>query len=760
MSSDHKATVQRELDTVHLQLDYFMSSQFAGVAVAIQQGLYTGQGLDVRLLPECPPGLEPQAVLAVQAQHPADLCVGTIEQNVLAPYCASDEGKQGASVVAVGAMLGRSPLCLAALPVAGVEGIRAPDGRRTIVGAHEDTVELLQRLMPEADVRNVPRECKLAQLRDGTIDAVQVYDVAETITLERELRSAQQDGNSTLRVVSFDDLSTEEGGVQLGYAQVVFAQRDVVENQQRDVMARFMAATFEGWRRAIADPACAAQDVLALQPSGIDHFLSTPDFVCESVRRCCAYVKRTRAGDKLGVIDPGQWARANDWLAPSGDDTRARLDTTLWAVDQRLMLGSRLAQAMQSTTRATAADATAKLGRRPHLCVVMIGDVPLGAGHEDAQMRLELLGIPDSSWFDKGAAGESLGIDVTELFLPSDSTTTESAIAQLKEMQHRGTVDGIQIMWPFPSHIDPVAVISAVGADVDADGALWRGQMELAGSYGAAVRGRELLRNAPVTAAAVLHLLDYHNVEIAGRRVHIIGRSKLCGSPLAFMFGVRGGLVTMSHSQTPLEQLEAACREADIVIPCVGQPSIIPSGAWIKPGAVVVNVGTTFIDGQLVPDIPELSQLQHAALVASCPNGVGPLSVAVLMESVAKNALGRTPKPIGAVDATPLLSESELAAWLEAAGGSGGAWAQRAAADGVPPALTREYHVANYPAAIDFVARAAELAEKANHHPNIQIRHSCTAGVDVTAEFFTYAVRGITEFDTQAAEALDHCYGH
>jgi hypothetical protein len=180
------------LDTVYLQLDYFMSAQFAGVAVALQHGLYTAAALDVRLLPECYPGLEPQAVLAAQAQHPGALCVGTIEQNVLAPYAASEEGKAGAKVVAVGAMFGRSPLCLAALPAPGAHGVRAPNGRRTIVGAHEDTVELLQRLMPDADVRNVSRGEKLAQLRNGSIDAVQVYDGAETITLGRELCSIQE----------------------------------------------------------------------------------------------------------------------------------------------------------------------------------------------------------------------------------------------------------------------------------------------------------------------------------------------------------------------------------------------------------------------------------------------------------------------------------------------------------------------------------------------------------------------------------------
>ena len=117
MSSTNNKQVKDDKDEavtdVLLQLDYYMSAQFAGVAVAMAHGLYADAKLNVRLSPECPPGEEPQAVLAQQAAAPEALVVGTIEQNVLAPYAAAHGPDK---VTAVAAMFGASPLCLAALP--------------------------------------------------------------------------------------------------------------------------------------------------------------------------------------------------------------------------------------------------------------------------------------------------------------------------------------------------------------------------------------------------------------------------------------------------------------------------------------------------------------------------------------------------------------------------------------------------------------------------------------------------------------------
>jgi len=801
---------------IQLQLDYFMSAQFAGVAVALKSGLYAQANLDVTILPECPPGQEPQFVLAAQAASPAALCVGTIEQNVLAPFAAAHGGGVKSKVTAVGAMFGRSPLCLAALPDPSdpsntAIGAAAP-GKKLTIGAHEDTVELLQRLLPGATVLNVPREAKLAQLRDGTLDAVQVYDCMETLTLQRELDASEAKG--TLRVAAFEDLASETTSefeadkgmeVSLGYAQVVFAPSEsLADPLKARAMVRFMAATFEGWRVAICDPQRACEAVLSLQPDGVDHFESTAEFVLEAVKRCCAYVKRTGAGGMLGVIDPARWRKANAWLlppaspnwllgllvspSPQEEDPNWKesfpvLDEKLWQPDPRLMLGSRLAATMLAETKKLSAASKLKHGgRSPRLCVITVGDEPLGGEHVDAKRRLELLGIEGASWFDKTSSGAAVGIDVEELAFPKD-ITTEQLTAALHQVCER--VDGVQLLWPLPLHVDAVAVYSSIPVQVDVDGAHWLSQMELAGGQRAVTRpgGRELLKNAPVTASAVLKLLDHYEEEVAGKRVFVVGRSKLCGSPLAFMFSARGGLVTTAHSQTDPEQLKSACLAADIVVPCVGKPGLI-QGDWLKPGAVVVNVGTTFVEsfssvpsaatadggggsepggGVLLPDIPfSLSDMPQVKRVASCPNGVGPLSAAVLFQQTARAALARAPIPAGATSDTQALSEDQCAQWVK----ENPLWhkAARVLSNGDDcaqvqiPSLKRAYHFDTYPSAATFVAAVARASEEVNHHPNLSVVHSCTEGADVGVELFTYSVKAVTSFDTAAAAMLDKIF--
>ena len=220
-----------ELD-VQVQLDYYMSAQFAGVACALEHGLYRKAGLDVTILPDCEPGKEPQHVLAAQSANPKSLCVGSIEQNVLVPYTAENGADK---LVTVGAMFGRSPLSLAALPEAGLGGA---DKKATLtVGAHEDTVALLQRLMPDATVRNVPREAKLAMLKDGSLDAVQIYDCTESVTLRQE----QRVGDGPLRVTSFEELGT--GEATLGYAQVLFTTTEALAEAKPPTLSLTLSLT-------------------------------------------------------------------------------------------------------------------------------------------------------------------------------------------------------------------------------------------------------------------------------------------------------------------------------------------------------------------------------------------------------------------------------------------------------------------------------------------------------------------------------------
>lgn len=193
------------LRRVRFQPDYFMSPQFAGVAVALRSGGYARRGLDVEVLPVGAAG-ESAAEISIVGSDAGDaLIVGSTEQNILIPA-----QRAGAPVQAVAAMFGASPLALAALPG------RTPWLGNTLlrVGVHDDTVDLLRRLLPHADVIGVDREAKMGQLAAGDLDAIQVYDVMETIKLERDF-------GAPASLLPLEGV----GGSRLGYAQVAKAQR-------------------------------------------------------------------------------------------------------------------------------------------------------------------------------------------------------------------------------------------------------------------------------------------------------------------------------------------------------------------------------------------------------------------------------------------------------------------------------------------------------------------------------------------------------
>lgn len=293
---------------VVLQLDYFMCSQFAGVALGLRNGLYKKAGVDLHWLPPCTPGDEAKIVSeSFRKDRGQTLWVGTMEQNTLLPAIA-----MGHQVKAVSAMFNKSPLCLAGLPNANLSA-RLANGESLRVGAHVDTVDLMQRIMPKAAVVELPRVSKLESLRDGSIDAVQAYDVMETLRLQHELGAAPE-------IVRLEDCAP---GVALGYGQVIFAPSQALEDSaHRQLLRDFITCTFLGWRQACRDPAAAAEAVMELQDEKIDHWVHSKDFTERSVKSCCEYVQPS---GQPGVIDEARWRQAEEWLMK-----RDTLDASIW----------------------------------------------------------------------------------------------------------------------------------------------------------------------------------------------------------------------------------------------------------------------------------------------------------------------------------------------------------------------------------------------------------------------------------------------
>mmetsp|Transcript_81353 Transcript_81353/g.213577 ORF Transcript_81353/g.213577 Transcript_81353/m.213577 type:complete len:624 (-) Transcript_81353:30-1901(-) len=605
------------LRQVSFQLDYYMSSQFAGVAMAMRKGLYSKAGIDLRLLPNCPPGDEAKVVSdGFQQDKGKSLWAGCMEQNTLLPAIGT-----GCSVKAVAAMFGRSPLCLAGMPGSDLRA-RAAKKDRLRIAAHVDTVDLLQRILPYAEVIGMPREDKMALLKSGQVDAVQAYDVMETLKIAH-------DTNGSAEILPLEGAAFLD--VSLGYGQVIFApSQALLDEAHRAALKDFVRATFQGWNQAIRDPQGASRILLDMQED-VDHWVKEQSFVEASVRLCSDYVKRTKRCGELGMIDKERWAKATTWLSTSAPGES--LDASVWCVDDRHVDAHPVAEAVRKEAAQHAADALAIHGTPPKLVVLTVGSDALGSTHKDGLRRLEVMGIADQSWFSKTAAGAVLGIEVREINLPASATTDQL----LQEIEKHRDADGIQLMWPLPPTVDPIAALEAIPASQDVDG-------HMAGLYqldGGEAAGAESTLGAlsegpsPATCDGILRILAFHRVKISGAKVCIIGRSWLFGQPLARLLRWHGASVEVAHTGNSPEEIKAMCLRATVVIPAAGRPGFV-RGDWIAPGASVVNVGTTFTDDDILPDIADLDEFPHAGLVVRT---IGPIAVAMLMRSVALKAL-------------------------------------------------------------------------------------------------------------------------
>jgi methylenetetrahydrofolate dehydrogenase (NADP+)/methenyltetrahydrofolate cyclohydrolase len=217
-----------------------------------------------------------------------------------------------------------------------------------------------------------------------------------------------------------------------------------------------------------------------------------------------------------------------------------------------------------------------------------------------------------------------LGIDVEVVRF--EHPTTEALVDKVDALGRDGAVDGILIETPISSDIDSRAVQDAIPGAKDVDGA---------GTFALGSLFRGAAAYVPATAAAVMALLDGYDVEISGRHAVVVGRSLVVGRPLSQLLLARDATVTVCHSRT--RDLAAMTRTADILCVAVGSPRFL-IGSMVKPGAVVIDVGTTVVDGKLVGDVDFAAVAPVAGAVSPVPGGVGPLTTIMLLENVARAA--------------------------------------------------------------------------------------------------------------------------
>jgi methylenetetrahydrofolate dehydrogenase (NADP+) / methenyltetrahydrofolate cyclohydrolase len=248
--------------------------------------------------------------------------------------------------------------------------------------------------------------------------------------------------------------------------------------------------------------------------------------------------------------------------------------------------------------------------RQPGLAVVQVGDDPASSVY----VR------------NKHNACDKAGILSIKHNL-SVETTEEALLSLVEELNEDPTVDGILVQLPLPDHIDPETVIERIHPDKDVDGFHPYNMGRLALKM-------PLLR--PCTPKGVMTLLERTGIPLEGKEAVIVGASNIVGRPMTLELLSARCTTTTCHSKTA--DLEAHVRRAEVLVVGVGIPNFIP-GEWVRDGAVVIDVGINRLeDGTLTGDVDYEGACQHASWITPVPGGVGPMTIATLLQNTLKAA--------------------------------------------------------------------------------------------------------------------------
>lgn len=272
--------------------------------------------------------------------------------------------------------------------------------------------------------------------------------------------------------------------------------------------------------------------------------------------------------------------------------------------------GKKIAQNIRENIRAQVAD----LPQKPGLAVVLVGDDPASQTYVNSKEK------------------DSLEIGFySEVHRLPENTSEAELLALVKKINQSEKIHGLLVQLPLPDHIDENKIILAIDPAKDVDcfhpvntGALFSG-----------------LPSAilPCTPAGCLELIKTTGVNLSGKKAVIIGRSNIVGKPAAMLLLSQNCTVTICHSRTA--DLSAEVRQADIVIAAVGRAGLV-TGDMLKPGAIVIDVGTNRVNGKLTGDVDFVSAEKVAGYITPVPGGVGPMTRAMLMQNTLNAFLAKS----------------------------------------------------------------------------------------------------------------------
>ncbi len=268
--------------------------------------------------------------------------------------------------------------------------------------------------------------------------------------------------------------------------------------------------------------------------------------------------------------------------------------------------GKKLSQQKRDYMKEQVIELEKKYGKKPNLAVILVGDDPASASYVKG----------------KGLACEEIGIGNITIRKPA-TITEDELLKIIDDLNNDDEIDGILVQLPLPKHINSSKVINGIKASKDVDG-----------FHPENVASLYLKEDGiiPCTPKGIVEVLDSKNIEIAGKRVVVIGRSNIVGQPVAKLLLDRNATVTIAHSKTA--DLAAVTKEADILIAAVGKPLFVKEN-MVKEGAVVIDVGVNrnAETGKLCGDVDFENVEPKASYITKVPGGIGPMTITCLLEN-------------------------------------------------------------------------------------------------------------------------------
>ncbi len=277
-----------------------------------------------------------------------------------------------------------------------------------------------------------------------------------------------------------------------------------------------------------------------------------------------------------------------------------------------LIDGRAVAAAVRAGVAADAERFAAEHGRFPGLATILIGGDHASAVYVSSKI--------------KGCA--EAGLESFHHHLP-EQVSRDEVLGLVDRLNADPLVDGILCQLPAPPHLDGAEIAARVDPAKDVDGLSPT-------SAGLLALGLPGLR--PCTPTGVMRLIEETGIALRGADATVVGASNLVGKPVAALLGQAGATVTQCHIDT--QDVAAACRTADVLVVACGVPGLV-RGGWIKPGAVVIDVGINRVDGGIVGDVAFDEALGAAGWITPVPGGVGPMTIAMLLRNTLQAARAR-----------------------------------------------------------------------------------------------------------------------